>query len=186
MRSSDPERWFGLPKLDPEERTQVWEDDVLLYRMVMIFCAAEEGPGYMPDYQRLRDDHGLVERRFRQGGYGGAAVKPTMVATNLHVEMPTAGSTTARTRSEAPVKSSADLSRWALGMMREVARAVQEEVFGKPARNCKLSWREHLLHGHTPFRRHCRVCQEASARGRRHCKIAYPEAAVFWRRRTRK
>ena len=201
----------GLPNLDPEEKTQVWEDDVLLYRMVMIFCAAEEGrkrcascssekkrvaflleqpeaPDYVPEcgswwridsYNRLKDDHGLMEYRFRQGDYGGAAVKPTMVATNLHLEMPTARSTTARTRSEAPVKSSTDLSRWAPGMMREVARAMQEEVFGKPARNCKLSWREHLLHGHTPFRRDCRVCQEASARGRRHCKIAYPEAAVL-------
>ena len=82
---------------------------MLLYRMVMIFCAAEEGrkrcascsserkrvaflleqpeaPDYVPEcgswwrtdsYQRLRDDHGLVEYRFRQGDYGGAAVKPT-------------------------------------------------------------------------------------------------------------
>ena len=147
-----------------------------------------EAPDYVPEcgswwrtdsYKRLKDYHGLMEYRFRQGDYGGAAVKPTMVATNLHLQMPTARSTTARTRSEAPVKSSTDLSRWAPGMMREVARAMQEEVFGKPARNCKLSWREHLLHGHTPFRRDCRVCQEASARGRRHCKTAYPEAAVL-------
>ena len=107
------------------------------------------------------------------------AVKPTRVVTNLQLSMPATRSTTATTREESAVRSSATLSRWAPGMMKEVARALQEEVFGRPEKMCKLSWREHLLHGHTPFRRDCRVCQEASAKGRRHCKVDYPEAAVL-------
>ena len=41
VKALTPEDWFGLPGLDEEEKKQVWEDDVLLYRMIMIFCVAE-------------------------------------------------------------------------------------------------------------------------------------------------
>ena len=162
VRGVAPEHWFGLPGLDEEEKRQVWEDDVLMYRMIMLYCAAEEGrknrglrgaaktevaflleqpdvPQYMPDcgswwrtgnFRDLRDQHGLVEYSFRQGDYGGVAVKPTRVVTNLQLSMPATRSTTATTREESAVRSSATLSRWAPGM-KEVARALQE-VFGRP------------------------------------------------------
>ena len=211
VRGVTPEDWFGLPGLDEEEKKQVWEDDVLLYRMIMIFCVAEaarreksrkgstrarvtfllerpEAPDYMPEcgswwrtdnYRNFRDQHGFVEHCFRQGDYGGVAVKPTMVVTDLNVELPPRRSSSATTRGAVAVGSSAALSRWAPGFMREVARAIQEEVFGKPAHIKKLSWVEHVRHGHVPFRRDCRVCQEASARGKRHCRVTSPDAAVL-------
>ncbi|CAJ1452728.1 unnamed protein product [Effrenium voratum] len=136
VRGVAPEHWFGLPGLDEEEKRQVWEDDVLMYRMIMLYCAAEEGrknrglrgaaktevaflleqpdvPQYMPDcgswwrtgnFRDLRDQHGLVEYSFRQGDYGGVAVKPTRVVTNLQLSMPATRSTTATTREESAVR----------------------------------------------------------------------------------
>ena len=211
VRGVEPENWFGFPWLDEEEKKQVFEDDVLLYRMVMLYCVAEEArrgrkvtttarskvaflleqpeaPWYVPEcgswwrtrnYVAFRDQHGLLEHGFKQGDYGGLAVKPTRIVTDLEVDLPPGGSSSATTREMAAVADSAALSRWAPGFMREVARSLQQEVFGRPAHVKKLSWFEHVRHGHVPFRRDCRVCQEASARGKRHAKIAYPYAAVL-------
>ena len=43
----------------------------------------------------------------------------------------------------------------------------------------KLSWEEHIKLGHLPYRRDCRVCQEASARDRPHRRLRHPEGNVL-------
>ena len=75
--------------------------------------------------------------------------------------------------------NSAELSRWPPGMMKEVATRIQQDVLQAKLKAAKMSWAEHLERGHTPFRRDCRVCQEASARGRMHSKVKHPRAGVM-------
>ena len=78
-----------------------------------------------------------------------------------------------------PVASSQDLARWAPGLMRQVAESLQQAVMAKKVRYAKMSWEEHIQRGHTPFRRDCQVCQEASARGRMHSKVSHPRAGIL-------
>ena len=60
-------------------------------------------------------------------------------------------------------------------MMRELARCCRKEVDGQSKVKVKaLSWGERVKLGHLPFRRDCRVCQEASARGRPHRRVRHP------------
>ena len=56
---------------------------------------------------------------------------------------------------------------------------IQQDVLRAKLKAAKMSWAEHLERGHTPFRRDCRLCQEASARGRMHSKVKHPRAGVM-------
>jgi len=87
------------------------------------------------------------------------------------IDLPKERNWNAKSRSEGEKKDSKVLSRWAPGMMREVARALQEKVMKKKIAYHKLSWQEHLLHGHIPFRKDCRICQEASAKKAPHRRV---------------
>lgn len=48
--------------------------------------------------------------------------------------------------------------------MNEIAREIMERCQGKTPTMAARTWQEHLDHGHVPFRRDCRICQEASAK----------------------
>lgn len=63
--------------------------------------------------------------------------------------------------------------------MKEVANQLQRQAFQLPVRAAKMSWEEHVQRGHTPFRRDCQVCQEASAISRRHGAMTHPRAGVM-------
>ena len=81
---------------------------------------------------------------------------------------------------EEKLSSSKALARWAPGMMRELARCLRKEVDGQSKVKVKsLSWEEHVKLGHLPFRRDCRVCQEASARDRPHRRVRHPAGNVL-------
>ena len=71
------------------------------------------------------------------------------------------------------------LARWAPGLMKEVATQLQKVVFQRQIKAVKLSWEEHIQRGHTPFRRDCQICQEAAARGKRHVAVQHPRAGVL-------
>lgn len=97
----------------------------------------------------------MEEVTFYQGDFGGEARKPTTCGTNLGFRPPDPLVHGGRSREQGPELDSSKLSRWAPGMMHEVARLLIEEVEGKEVRLKKLSWTAHVDNGHVPFRRDC-------------------------------
>ena len=110
------ERW-GMKNLDKEEERIVFEDDVLLFRFILLYVLAdlksksedqeEKGrvgflieqpaePKNEPrcpsfwrteEWQRLKQTHGLCEVTFKQGDWGGRASKPTTVGTTMALRL---------------------------------------------------------------------------------------------------
>ena len=196
---------WGKKDLLPEEKRITEEDDVLMWRSLMVYILSAEinkmfGTGlvvrlgleqpadpyhYMPqvvsfwrtsEWAALRWIYGLDEQTFNQSSWGGKAVKPTTFGGNLLLQLPE-GET--RVEGNEIVTSSKELSRWAPGFVREVGVQLQRQVMKGEVRMKKMSWEEHVHQGHTPFRRDCVVCQEAAARGRMHGKMLYPKAGVL-------
>ena len=114
MRS--PEEPLGRSDLTPHEKKAVWEDDVMMWRMLAIYLVAEEarnakrGPQvgfvleqpadprkYMPgcptfwgttQWEAFEEMEGMAEYELYQGDFGGAAQKPTTLGTNLYIDLP--------------------------------------------------------------------------------------------------
>ena len=128
-------------------------------------------------WKALMEMENLELKVIRQGDYGGLAVKPTGLGTDLQIEQ-------GRLCSEAkarPTDGSGDsksLSRWTPGLMRAIAVAVCKELSKKISLKA-LNWDEHLRAGHVPFHRDCRVCQESAAKDRPHRKLRHPKAGVL-------
>ena len=76
--------------------------------------------------------------------------------------------------SEQLFQESRDLARWPPLLMRAIAVRLQSKVFKGKVILRKLSWAEHIAAGHTPFRKDCRICQEASARDMPHRRSPLP------------
>ena len=122
----------------------------------------------------------LQEQTFLQSRWGGKAKKPTTFGGNLSLHFPDSQEDEDGVKDDEPApRSSKDLARWAPGMMKQVATQIVKKIFKRPVRAMKMSWEEHVRRGHTPFRRDCQLCQEASARGRMHHKIQHPKAGVM-------
>ena len=151
-------------------------------------------PDYMPEtvslwktteWAALKEMTGWEEQTFRQGDFverpTEVPVKPTTWAGNLRIELPLKKNALAKSRGDSGSGDSHLLARWQPMMMRAIAEAVYIQVFGgdhlvqlKP-----LSWDEHCQAGHVPFRRDCRICQEASAKSRPHRKVSHPLAGTL-------
>ena len=60
--------------------------------------------------------------------------------------------------------------------MKAVAEALGQQIFGQAVdyQLRALLWNQHVEAGHVPFRRDCRICQEAAAKGRPHRKVQHP------------
>ncbi|CAJ1347644.1 unnamed protein product, partial [Effrenium voratum] len=137
-------------------------------------------------WKAMKEKEGLSEITFFQSVFGGKAAKPTTMGTDLELAIPEESQSqsskerrsTRTTRAAADVEGLKELARWAPGLMRSVAKALLEATGIKTAVR-KLSWAERLANGHTPYRRDCRVCQEASAQGRAHRRIAHPQAHIL-------
>lgn len=133
-------------------------------------------------WKGFAEAYGFVRQSFNQGDYGGRAKKPTSWGGNLPLILPksrgggVARDVRGKTKEEI-LEESRKLSRWAPGMMRAVAIQVQSRVFGKKVIFKKLSWEEHLNGNHHPFRKDCRVCQEACARDFQHRRTKLPARA---------
>ena len=112
-----------------------------------------------------------------QGDYGGDAVKPTGLGTNLDVaEGRLRGQGRAR-----PMNGSGDsssLARWAPGLMKAVAISVMNLLGIKP-RLKAINWEQHLKQGHYPFHKDRRICQEAAAKDRPHRRLRHPKAGIL-------
>ena len=135
-----------------------------------------------PQWRGLREDKGLLELTFNQGDYGGVAVKPTTLGTNLVVQLPqekVEGLGTRGTATAVDFKETKNMARWVPGLMREIATDVLEQIYKEKAEVKRLSWGEHVANGHVPFRKDCRDCQLASAKDRPHRRIKHPQAYVL-------
>ena len=143
-------------------------------------------PAYKPEvvsfwwtdqWRALQRMEGLRLINVNQGDYGGEAIKPTGLGTNLGVPNGRLrGNGKAR-----PVDGSGDssaLARWAPGLMKAVATAVLVHLGGVP-RLKAINWEHHLRNGHYPFHRDCRVCQEAAAKDRPHRRLRHPKAGIL-------
>eukprot|EP00435_Cladocopium_sp_Y103_P041836 s2179_g11.t1 len=119
-------------------------------------------------------------QNFGQGDFGGSTVKPTTFGGNMPLHLPP------KRRIKAPVRQtegltkqeicqqSSELSRWVPGLMREVAISIQTFVLKQQVKVKKLSWAEHIAADHTPFRKDCRVCQQAAAKDFYHKRSKLP------------
>ena len=196
---------WGKSDLKEDEKKITKEDDILMWRSLMIYVVSAEinkmfstglevklgleqpaDPShYMPEvvsfwktseWEALKRIYGLSEQTFNQSSWGGKAVKPTTFGGNLPLQLPEGE---CRVDKKEVIASSKELSRWAPGFVREVAKQLQLQVFKGELRMKKLSWEEHVHQGHSPFRRDCMICQEAAARGRMHGKVHHPKAGVL-------
>ena len=128
--------------------------------------------------------YGFKESTFDQWNWGGKAHKPTTVGGTIEVEAPPRipGGKKREVEGKTPeelLKESRQLARWAPGMMRALAEQVVEKVCGRKPKMRPLSWDEHVRANHTPFRRDCRICQEAMAKASPHRKAGHARAGVL-------
>ena len=100
----------------------------------------------------------------------------------MKIEVPLPGrrgiprSTEGKTKQELCEESRA-LARWPPLMMRAIATALQLGPMKGKIKLRALSWKEHVAAGHTPFRKDCLVCQQASAKDQHHRRSKDPPRA---------
>ena len=200
----------GLHDLKPYEKEQVFTDDVLMMRFLLLFviseevrkAAGEEDPtalfleqpadqANMPEvvtlwrtstWKRLAQLYNLETQTFNQSEFAAQPTKPTTTGGNLKIEVPLPGrrgiprSTEGKTKQELCEESRA-LARWPPLMMRAIATALQLGPMKGKIKLRALSWKEHVAAGHTPFRKDCLVCQQASAKDQHHQRSKDPPRA---------
>ena len=199
---------FGLNDLDPQERVQVEEDDILLWRSIFIYMVARyvrqakgedatlpkmtlEQPAspcdFLPEvvsfwntseWKDRSHEFGFSELSFNQGEYGGIVSKPTTFGGDLKLQL-SSPRPMGRYQLQGQHRDSKELARWSPGTMSMVAKAIQSEIRGVGPKMLALSWSEHLRYNHTPYRRDCRVCQETLQKQRPHRRIENPWAGVL-------
>jgi len=177
---------FGSKHLTHQERQQVIEDDLLLWRMIFIYMVATfaarargelrdplfslEQPAspkqYMPEvvsfwdteeWRRLKEEFSFTEETFEQGKLGGKSAKPTTSGGSLQLNVEDYKITSRRHPSR--VNSSKELARWPPMLMMMLADELIKQVY-QVTPKLPMSWQEHLAFGHIPYRRDCKICQE--------------------------
>ena len=203
----DGQEW-GRHDLSLEEREMVHQDDILMWRMLFIYVLADlvqqvshgrkahllvEQPAIphlrecvtfwkTEEWIRFRTFHKLEQQTFNQGDFmpgHAVAVKPTTIGATFLIQPPKDVNHQAVPRGQGDDVESSSLARWNPGMMRELARSMVKEVFEVERKVKAMSWQDHVAAGHVPFRRDCRVCQEASAKARPHRSVVHPLAGIL-------
>ena len=132
-----------------------------------------------PQWKALKEAYGLQEVDVDQGEIGGKGKKATTLGGNVDVQLPARCPTKQPGRKiegktpQQLVEESRMLSRWAPLMMAAITEAVFKERGQVPKPRVR-SWRTHLLQGHTPFRKDCAICQQASGRDKAHRREKLP------------
>eukprot|EP00435_Cladocopium_sp_Y103_P065438 s603_g27.t1 len=132
----------------------------------------------------LKDLYELGEQSFNQASFGGSATKPTTWAGNMRICLP-AFEKKGEPRNidgmnrEEIFQSSRKLSRWAPGLMREIALVIQSQIWQTPAlkKASWTTWKEHILAHHVPYRKDCKVCQEGCGKEPYHRRSHLPARA---------
>ena len=132
-----------------------------------------------PQWKALKEVYGLEEVDVDQGEIGGKGKKATRLGGNVDVQLPPRCPMKPEGRKiegKTPhqlVEESRQLSRWAPLLMTAITEAVFKERGQVPKPRLR-SWRTHILQGHTPFRKDCAVCQQASGRDKAHRREKLP------------
>ena len=210
---------FGRRDLRKDEKTKVWQDDVMLFRTLLLYVLAvhvektkdeeekEEGikrdakteeqktggegwkkiilaleqpsaPEYLPktvsfwwtdQWRKMKEMYDLQEIKFNQGDWKGeeggkGCIKPTTIGGNVEIKVPEERNPEAKGRSQDRVQDSKSLSRWVPGLMKELAKEVVKKCQERPVQLRPMSWEQHVKHGHVPFRRDCKICQQSGAK----------------------
>ena len=191
----------GINGLSQFEKEQVYIDDVLLLRFLLLYVISEEvrkanqepqpttimveqpaDLAQMPEvvtlwrtqiWKRLANLYQLQTQTFNQSEFACKSTKPTTIGGTMRIHVPMPGRRGLPREVEGKTKEelcqeSKSLSRWPPLMMREIATSIQVDTMKGEVKMRALSWREHVAAGHTPFRKDCLVCQEASAKDCHH------------------
>eukprot|EP00435_Cladocopium_sp_Y103_P022026 s142_g5.t1 len=135
-----------------------------------------------PQWKKLAEAYDLQEQEIKQCEFGAIPTKPTTIGGNVHLHVPLPGrkgvprDVKGMTRNEI-LESSKKLSRWPPLLMRSIATVLQTCTMQEDVKFRTMSWQEHVEAGHTPCRKDCRVCQEASARDAQHRRQKLPPKA---------
>ena len=201
---------YGIKDPSHAERDQVFQDDVLMFRFLLLYVISEEvrqanreavptsllleqpaDLAHMPEvvtiwrsspWRDLEKIYNLGTQTFNQSEFAAPATKPTTVGGNIRLEIPMPGrrgvprEVEGKTKNEICEESKA-LSRWPPLMMRAIATSLQVGTMKGTVKFRALSWREHVAAGHTPFRKDCLVCQQASAKDQHHRRSKLPPRA---------
>ena len=130
-------------------------------------------------WKALKEAYGLEEVHVDQGELGGKGKKATTLGGNVDVQLPSRCPNRPEGRKiegktpQQLVEESKQLSRWAPLMMTAITEAVFKSRGQVPKPRIR-SWRTHILQGHTPFRKDCAVCQQASGRDKAHRREKLP------------
>ena len=138
-----------------------------------------------PMWGELSNHYKLSNQTFNQSEFGALATKLITIGGTLPLQVPQPGrkgiprSTAGKTSDKICAESRA-LSRWPPLLMRSIAEALQTNTMKGTVKMRALSWKEHVAAGHSPFRKDCLMCQQASAKDQhhRHCKTP-PRAGVL-------
>ena len=197
---------YGVEGLDADEKQMIEEDDLMLWRMIYLYMISNylkkadgkvmdtrfllEQPAspkeYMPEvvsfwdtreWAQIKEEFNFVEVTMNQGDHGGKAMKPTTFGGDLTLKVPPQRPCGHIKRET--IKNSKELSRWAPGVMTMVATAIVEGVLSDEVSMRSLSWSEHIMNHHTPYRRDCRICQETLQRQKPHRRVKHPWAGVL-------
>ena len=63
--------------------------------------------------------------------------------------------------------------------MNMVSSALINQVMKRNAKIKVVTWQQHIAFNHIPYRRDCRVCQEAKQQCSPHRKVKYPEGGIL-------
>ena len=203
-------RWggeeFGIKEATSQEKDMLLEDDVLLFRAIVLFLVCTyvrrakgisdptrflmERPSspkaYAPqtvswwdteEWKLLQKEFDLQETHFNQGDLGASVQKPTTFGGNVELDV---GVKTRIKMAGGPITDSKQLSRWAPGLMTLVAQALLEgRTKDEVITVKKLTWEEHFSNGHIPFRKDCYICQRTHQQQMPHRKVQHPHAGVL-------
>ena len=130
-------------------------------------------------WKRLKKSHGLTTQTFNQSEFGTTPTKPTTVGGTIQVAVPLQGRKgiprdVQGKSAEEICNDSRRLSRWPPLLMRAIAVQLQLRAFAGSIKMRMLSWAEHVAVGHTPFRKDCKVRQQASAKDMPHRRSPLP------------
>ena len=127
----------------------------------------------------MEELYGFQRQTFNQSEFAAQATKPTTLGGTMAAVIPLCGrkgeprEVQGKSSQELCQESKA-LARWPPLLMRALAVQLVSKVWKRSVKMKQLSWAEHVAAGHTPFRKDCKICQQASAKDMPHRRSPLP------------